>query len=49
MALVAHFDLKLCQIDVKTSFFQLAYIQSGVHGATRWFSVNEKGTYGMQA
>ena len=47
MALVAHFDLKLHQMDVKTAFLNRDLKENVLHETTQGFYHGRKGKYGM--
>jgi hypothetical protein len=47
IALVAHYDLKLYQMDVKTAFLNGNLQKKCLHGSTRRFCYGRQGTYGM--
>ena len=47
MALVAHFDLELHQMDVKTAFLNGDLKEKGLHETTQGFYHGRQGKYGM--
>jgi hypothetical protein len=47
MALVAHFDLELHQMDVKTDISKWGFRRKGLHETTQGFYHGRQGRYGM--